>query len=480
MKQKKCLAFALALLIMVTVNAQYKPNWKSLDKRPVPNWYQNAKFGIFIHWGVYSVPAFAPVGKYAEWYQHMLRYNPDGPVAKFQKEVYGNQSYYDLAKYFKAELFDPTAWANLIQKSGAKYVVLTSKHHDGFCLWPSKIGDRDWGFPWNSTEIGPKKDLVGEFFAAIRKTDVVPGLYYSLFEWYNPLFLKNRKEFAVRHTIPQMKDLINTYKPEVLWTDGDWDLKDTAWHSMQFLAWLYNDSPVKNSIVTYDRWGAGDKFHHGGVYTPEYQPGVDLKGHYFEESQGMGYSYGYNRAENIEDYSTAQSLILELIDIVSRGGNFLLDIGPKADGTIPPIMQERLLEIGKWLSVNGDAIYGTHPWTVPCQWSRGNRDYKQKKRGSILLSQTIDVAPGYAAKEIFFTSKENNLFCILPKYPDDNKIVVKDISLEKNATVTFLATGEQLSWKKQKDGILVTLPAYDPNKIKVTDAYVLKISDVRM
>lgn len=479
MKQKIYAIFGFVLFFMVTANAQYQSNWQSLDKRPVPEWYQDAKFGIFIHWGVYSVPAYSPVGSYAEWYQHELKSGKaDNAVVKYQKEKYGNQSYYDLAKYFKAELFDPAAWANLFEKSGAKYVVLTSKHHDGFCLWPSKEADRDWGFPWNATEVGPKQDLIMELFTAIRKTDVKPGLYYSLYEWYNPLYLKDPKAYAKTHAIAQMKDLIDNYHPAVLWTDGDWDQTDTTWQSTKFLSWLYNESPVKDSIVTYDRWGRGVRFHHGEVYTPEYQPGVDFKGHYFEESQGMGYSYGYNRAENINDYSSAQSLILELSDIVSRGGNFLLDIGPTADGTIPPIMQERLLQIGRWLSVNGEAIYGTQPWKKACQWSEGNRDFKAKKKESLLLKQTINPDPDYAVKQMFFTYKADNLYCILPMYPENNKITIKNVSLQKNAKITLLATGQNLSWKKVGENIEVSLPAYHPNKIKVADAYVLKMAGV--
>ena len=152
MKCKELLIIIIAVFSCSYAQAQYQPNWTSLDKRPVPEWYKDAKFGIFIHWGVYSVPGYSPVGNYAEWYQHALRdssYN--GAVVRYQREMYPGLTYYGLAQYFKAQLFDPDAWAQLFVKAGAKYVVLTSKHHDGFCLWPSKIADRDFGFPWNAT-----------------------------------------------------------------------------------------------------------------------------------------------------------------------------------------------------------------------------------------------------------------------------------------------------------------------------------------
>jgi len=336
----------------------YQPNWQSLDTRNSPQWYRDAKFGIFIHWGVYAVPGFSKKGQYAEWYQHALQ-STDTITQQYHKAKFGNRSYYDLANDFKAELFNPDEWAKLFEQSGAKYIVLTSKHHDGFTLWPSKEADRDWGFKWNAVDIGPKRDLLGDLFKAVRKTSVHAGMYYSLYEWYNPLWLKDRNKFVTEHTWPQMKDVINTYQPDVFWTDGEWDAPAETWKSQEFLAWLYNESPVKDKIVVNDRWGSGIRFNHAGFYTPEYQPDLDIEGHYWEESRGMGYSYGYNRNEDAWDYNSTQSLVLQLIDKVSRGGNFLLDIGPDEHGKIPPVMQERLLQIGDWMKINGEAVYNT-------------------------------------------------------------------------------------------------------------------------
>ncbi|HEY5392428.1 MAG TPA: alpha-L-fucosidase, partial [Hanamia sp.] len=162
--QKNILLFAF-LIFCQNIFAQYKATWQSLDTRPAPEWYTHAKFGIFIHWGVYSVPAYSKKGDYAEWYQNGLR-NGDSARIKYQKENFGDRSYYDLVNDFHAELFNPDEWAQLIEKSGAKYVVLTSKHHDGFCLWLSKEADRDWGFPWNAVTAGPHRDLLGDLFKA--------------------------------------------------------------------------------------------------------------------------------------------------------------------------------------------------------------------------------------------------------------------------------------------------------------------------
>ncbi len=455
----------------------YQPNWESLDSRPVPQWFKDSKFGIFIHWGVYSVPGWCPKGNYAEWYQYGLQTN-DSARMKFHKEKFGNRTYYDLANDFKAELFNPDEWANIFEKSGAKYIVLTSKHHDGFTLWPNATANKTWGFPWNAMDIGPKRDLLGDLFKAVRKTSVHAGMYYSLFEWFNPLWKSDKSKYAMQHAWPQMKELIITYQPDVFWTDGDWEASENIWKSKEFLAWMYNESPVKDKVVTYDRWGSEVRFKHGAVFTPEYQSDLDFEDHYWEESRGMGFSYGYNREEDAWDYNSTQSLVLQLIDKVSRGGNFLLDIGPDEHGKIPPIMEERLLQMGEWLKINGEAIYNTVKWKVPSQWSEGRTDYKPtSSNGDLLLKLTVDPDPGYAVKEVFYTynANTNSLYAIFPRYPDNKKIVLKNIQLPGATNIRFLSTNEKLLWSQQGENIIIDLPGYDPNKIKAPYAYVVKI-----
>jgi len=477
---KKSIVFALLFAASFLQAQQYQENWSSLDKRQVPEWFTAAKFGIFIHWGVYSVPGYCTKGNYAEWYQNGLM-NKDTARIKYHKEKFGDRTYYQLADDFKAELFNPDEWAQLFEKSGAKYIVLTSKHHDGFCLWPSKDANRDWGFPWNAVDAGPHRDLLGDLFTAVRKTSVHAGMYYSLYEWFNPIWLKNPQLYATSHALPQMKELINKYQPDVFWTDGDWDASDTTWKSTAFLAWLYNESPVKNKVVTYDRWGRDIRFHHGGVYTPEYQPDLDFKDHAWEESRGMGFSYGYNREEDAWDYNSSQSLVLQLIDKVSRGGNFLLDIGPDEHGKIPPIMQERLLQIGEWLKVNGEAIYNTQKWKTAAQWSAGKTDYKPKDgSGDLLLKLTLDPDPGYAVKELFFTynATSKTLYAIAPKYPASHTILVKDLKLEKGTVITLLQGGQPVKWAIKEGGVELNLPAFNPEKMKTGEAVVIKISAV--
>ena len=476
---KKSVLFVLLVTSLPVMAQQYQPTWESLDSRPVPHWFRDAKFGIFIHWGVYAVPGWCTKGNYAEWYQQGLQ-GSDTARQQFHAAKFGNRTYYDLANDFKAELFNPDEWAKVFEQSGAKYIVLTSKHHDGFTLWPSAEANKTWGFKWNAMDIGPKRDLLGDLFTAVRKTSVHPGMYYSLYEWFNPLWKADKNKYASQHVWPQMKSLINTYKPDVFWTDGDWDADENVWKSKEFLSWMYNESPVKNNVVTYDRWGSGVRFMHGAVYTPEYQPDLDFEDHYWEESRGMGFSYGYNREEDAWDYNSSQSLVLQLVDKVSRGGNFLLDIGPDEHGKIPPIMQERLLQIGEWLGINGEAIYNTSKWKIASQWSEGDQHYKPKSSsGDLLLKLTIDPDPGYAVKEIFYTynAGKNNLFAIFPKYPDNKKLVLQNIQLPAGTIIDFLSTNEKMKWRQEGENVVVDLPEYNPNKIRSPYAYVLKIGN---
>ena len=484
---RKLICLAILFISISSIGQTYQPNWESLDKRPTPQWFKDSKFGIFIHWGVYAVPGWSTKGNYAEWYQQGLQTN-DTARQKFHKAKFGNRTYYDLANDFKAELFNPDDWAKLFERAGAKYIVLTSKHHDGFTLWPNQQANNTWGFKWNAMDIGPKRDLLGDLFKAVRKTSVHAGMYYSLYEWFNPLWKSDPKKYAAEHVWPQMKELINNYQPDVFWTDGDWDAPAETWKSQEFLSWLYNQSPVKEKIVVNDRWGSGVRFNHGGIYTPEYQPDLDFETHDWEESRGMGYSYGYNREEDAWDYNSTQLLILALIDKVSRGGNFLLDIGPDEHGKIPPIMQDRLLQMGEWLTINGEAIYNTSRWKTPSQWSEGRRDYKGsnahiegdwKTGGDIMLKLTVDPEPGYAVKELFFTYNRNtnSLYAIFPKYPDNKKLVLKDMELPAGTKISFLSTKENCTWKQVGANVEISLPDYNPNKIKSPYSYAIKMQN---
>lgn len=340
----------------------YTADWTSLDSRPNPVWYDNAKFGIFIHWGVYSVPTYG-----SEWFWTNLANKQPGYVDYMTKNFRPGFTYQEFAKDFTAENFDADKWTELFQASGAKYVVLTSKHHDGYALWPSA-----YAFSWNSVDVGPHRDLVGELAKAIKKNGkLIFGLYHSLFEWFNPMYLQDKKneyqstDFVDKKIIPEMVELVNRYKPNYIWSDGEWEASDTYWRSKEFLSWLFNSSPVKDTILVNDRWGNETLGRHGSVYTVQdrFNPGV-LQKHKWENAMTIDKnSWGYRPDAPLSDYYGTQYLIDQLVSTVSCGGNLLLNVGPAKDGTINPIFEERLREIGGWLAVNGGAIYNSRPWT---------------------------------------------------------------------------------------------------------------------
>ena len=282
------------------------------------------------------------------------------------------------------------------------------------------------------------------------------GFYYSLYEWYNPLWLTDKQRYIREHMFPQFKDAVTRYKPAIIFSDGEWELPSTDWHSPELLAWLFNESPVKDDVVINDRWGKETRHHHGGYWTTEYTAGMSGMDHPWEESRGMGFSYGYNRAERLEDYHTGRELVIMLVDIVSRGGNLLLDIGPDADGTIPVIMQERLHQIGDWLSVNGEAIYGTRPWKQTRQWSAGAQPevkYNSEFESAYDVSKlAAEPEPGKAAIDAFFTTRGNDLYVILPRWPGAS-FVLKDVSGVKAATLLGSSGGLKFSNAKAAHGL---------------------------
>jgi len=333
----------------------YAPNWTSLDSRPTPGWFEEARFGIFVVWGPYSVPAWAPKGQYAEWYGYRMR-QEGSPTSAFHTNTYGADfEYKRFGGRLTAEMWDPELWAELFARSGGKYVVLTANYHDGYCLWPSPYSPG-----WNSMDVGPRRDLLGELSAAVRQRGLKMGIYYSLYEWYHALWLEDRDRFVAEHFHPQFKDVVTRYTPSIIFADGEWEMGYAGWRTEELMAWLFNESPVREEVVINDRWGQC-RNEHGGYWSSEYgkhHPGELGPDHIWEENRGMGASYGYNRSESIYEYRSAAELIQLLTTTVGRGGNLLLCVGPTADGRIPVIMQERLLQIGEWLGVNGEAIYG--------------------------------------------------------------------------------------------------------------------------
>ncbi|XP_059614349.1 putative alpha-L-fucosidase [Phlebotomus argentipes] len=418
---------------------KYQPTWESLDSRPLPSWYDEAKVGIFIHWGVYSVPSFG-----SEWFWINWKENSEKYVEYMKKNFKPGFSYQDFARDFTAEHFNASEWADLFARSGAKYIVLTSKHHEGYTMWPSK-----YSFSWNAQDVGPHRDLLGELAHAIRsETKLRFGVYHSLYEWFNPLYLSDKEsnftkqEFVEHKIFPEMLELVDEYQPEVLWSDGEWEASDDYWRSREFLSWLYNDSPVRDSVVTNDRWGKDILCKHGDFFTCQdrYNPGV-LQPHKWENAMTIDKkSWGYRVDARLEEYLTTQDLIFELASTVSCGGNLLVNVGPTKEGLIAPIFEERLTELGEWLQSNGEAIYATKPW-----------QYQND-------TQTTGV---------WYTSREDEhwlyVYAIVLKYPRTSNITLYSLGgkFNENSRIILLGYDVEIKWTGTAQFINIEFPPKD-------------------
>ncbi|MCD8071624.1 MAG: alpha-L-fucosidase [Alistipes sp.] len=435
------------LLLQATGRPVYRPDWQSIDSRPLPAWFEDAKFGIFIHWGLYSVPAWAPRGMYSEWYWWYKDHQGMQEFVDFHNGMYGEDTaYQDFVKDFTAEFFDADQWARMFADAGARYVVLTSKHHDGFALWPSP---HSWN--WNSVDLLPHRDICGELRAAVRENGMKMGFYYSLYEWFNPLYLGDIEYFVDNHMIPQLKDLVMRYEPDIVWPDGEWEHPSSTWKSTELLAWLYNESPVGETVVVNDRWGKETRGVHGGYYTTEYDhlPPTHAGdfSHPREECRGIGGSFGYNRNENLEDYNSSFELIRMLIDKTARGGSLLLNVGPTADGRIPVIMQQRLSDMGRWLKVNGQAIYGTRKW---------------------------DKAPAIDDDtEIFYTVKEGNLYVICTRWPETD---IEVVGITGSPRVEMVGSDVTVAFRHSGQTLAISPPPLHPGNTPSDHAWVFKVS----
>ncbi|XP_012938975.1 alpha-L-fucosidase isoform X1 [Aplysia californica] len=370
LKSTSILFLLLSITQMTLLTAgHYKPTWESLDSRPLPQWYDDAKLGIFVHWGVFSVPSFSLSSEEfsSEWFWYDWKgWRYPGVVNFMRKNYRPDFTYADFAKAFTAEFFNANEWAKLFQRSGARYLVFVAKHHEGFNNWDSK-----YSFNWNSVDVGPKRDIVGELMNATRsQTDLKFGIYHSLYEWFNPLYMRDKshlfltQDFVEQKTLPELYELVNKYKPEIVWSDGDSEAPDVYWKSREFLAWLYNSSPVKDTVVVNDRWGSNIGCHHGGFYTcgDRFDPGV-LLAHKWENAMTIdGHSWGFRRNADLSDYLSIEELLQTFVKTISCGGNMLMNVGPPHHGHITPIYEERLRQMGSWLKVNGEAVYASRTW----------------------------------------------------------------------------------------------------------------------
>ncbi|WP_228486749.1 alpha-L-fucosidase [Paludibaculum fermentans] len=466
----------------VIAKGPYQANWASLEKFQVPAWYADAKFGIFIHWGVYSVPGFGN-----EWYPREM-YLQDGKSKIFQQHVqkYGPQSkfgYKDFIPMFKAEKYDPQAWATLFKKSGARFVMPVAEHHDGFQMYGSDLSD------WNAAKMGPKRDVVGDLAKEVRKqgmhftasshraehwwffdggmkfdSDVKDPKNLGLYGPAQPKRLPGAKqdnqpsEAHMKDWLARTTELVDKYQPEVIWFD--WWIEEPAWqpYLQKFAAFYYNRGVEwkKGVAINYKNKSFPDK---AAVLDIERGKLDATRPYVWQTDTSIGLkSWGYIDGE---EFRTPDSLVDDIVDIVSKNGLLLLNIGPRPDGTIPDEAKNILLSIGKWLDTNGEAIYGTRPYKVfgegPTQVLTGGfTDRKQKP---------------FTGEDIRFTTKGSTLYAIALEWPGKTMTVKTIGADQKIKSVSLLGSNAKLKWSQTPQGLKVEMPDQKPGDF----AFALKI-----
>lgn len=380
--------------------------WNQL-RRPTPEWYRNAPFGIFIHWGPYSVPAWAePSGElgadgvvgeewfthnaYSEWYYNTIRIE-GSPAWRHHQEVYGGADYDDFLDAWKAESFDARELIDLVVSAGADYVVPTTKHHDGVALWDApETGTR------NTVHRGPRRDLIGEIAGAARERGIRLGLYYSGgLDWHVRHLAPHLDERSVqdtgrpkdaefaRYVYVHFKDLIDRFEPDILWNDINWpeEGKHFGEHGIgELFRYYYERHP--EGLVN-DRFG---KDVHYDYATSEYQHMLDSEAEeQWEHCRGIGLSFAYNRNEGSEHLLDGPAIARHLADIVCRGGHFLLNIGPKADGTVPAEQRQALEILGQWMKVAKPTLPGAASATQPTAGEGGWARALQTAEGALAV-----------------------------------------------------------------------------------------------
>jgi len=440
----------------------YEPTWESLQSYSVPEWFRDVKFGIFIHWGVYAVPACGN-----EWHPRNM-YRADSPAFEHHRTTWGPQSefgYKDFVPMFRAEKWDPLAWVDLFKASGARYVVPVAEHHDGFPMYAT---DRT---RWNAANMGPRRDVVGELEKAVRAQGLKFGVStHRAFNWryytfsdafdtvnpeysdlYNPAHPEDEpaSEAFLEDWFARTKELVDRFRPDVLWFDFGWHNDEFAPYRPKITAYYYNRALEWGTEVVLQY---KDTFP-DGVAVLDIERGKldDLREDYWQTDTAVSYrSWGY-----IEDdeFKTVTTLVHDLVDIVSKNGNLLLNVGPRADGTIPDEAADLLLGVGEWLKINGEAIYGTRPWHT----------YGEGGTGVASGHHTERENQPFTAEDIRFTTKANALYAICLGWPGDQAIIRSLGSrVEKIANVSMLGSAETLSWEQDEAGLKVRMPSQKP------------------
>ncbi len=459
-----------------STTAVFKANWESLQQYCVPSWFQDAKLGIFIHWGVYAVPGFDN-----EWYPRNM-YRTGSAAFEHHRETWGNQKrfgYKDFIPLFKAERWDPADWISLFKEAGARYVVPVAEHHDGFPMYASNYTR------WNAAKMGTQRDIVAALAEATRAQELKFGVSsHRAFNWryytYSDEFDTTDPSTADLYSLPHRPDvpaspmfldnwfgrtseLIDHFQPDLLWFDFGWHFDEFAAYRPQIAAYYYNRAADwgKGVVLNYK-----DKFPPGtAVYDIERGKLADIRKEYWQTDTSVSYkSWGYIQDD---EFKTVTTIVHDLVDIVSKNGNLLLNVGPMADGTLPDEATAILKGLGAWLAVNGEAIYATRHW----------EKFGEGKTSVAMGHMTERKNQPFTQHDIRFTVKDNTLYAICLGWPESD-VLIKSLGIysplgsDRIADIRMLGTDEPLTWSQDAAGLTITPPTTAPCE----HAYTFKIT----
>lgn len=486
--RRKALLFSTVIVISLSFNGlvsakHYEPTWRSLKQYTVPQWLKDGKFGIYTHWGPYAVPAFGPN---ATWYSHAIYMDKDSEQYKHHVKTYGPLTkfgYKDFIPMFKAEKFDADEWAELFKKAGARFAGPVAEHHDGFAMWDTKYSE------WNAAKMGPKRDVVGELEKAIKKKGMkfVTAFHHAESWWFFPVWDKRfdcgdpkysglygpiheedelpSKEF-LDEWYGKIIEVIDKYDPDFIWYDFALGRMREDYRK-RMVAYFYNKAEQrgKEVVITY-------KDH-------DLPPGVGIQDLELGQMARLTYhmwitdssvddqgAWGYVKTAGFKSVDT---LVDNLVDRVSKNGFLLLNVGPKPDGTIPEGAKKCLLGIGKWLEVNGEAIYGTTPWMVS-----GEGPTRMRRGGAFSEEHPLEYTP----EDIRFTVKGNVLYAICLGWPEEEFTIESFVENDncilyesEIKSIKMLGVDKELDWEMTEDGLTIKTPDKKPCE----HAFVFKI-----